>query len=158
TLLRLPVAAFRAHRDARFPELSSTDRVRRSATLERIMSDLRFAVRLLRKSPVFAVVAILAISLGAGAVTTIFSAMSAMVLRPVPGVVDGSRVVGFEFRRRDGKDELTGTYPTYTYLRDHSRTTSGVGAWARATLSIAASGRDAARVVNGSYTSGNYFS
>src|SRR5262249_4954816 len=139
-------------------DLSSRDRRKRSAVLERTMNDLRFAVRLLRKSPVFAVVAILAISLGAGAVTTIFSAMDAMVLRPVPGVADGSRVVGLEFRRRDGQDELTGTYPTYTFLRDHSHRTSGVGAWAKATLSLAASGRDAARVVNGSFTSGNYFS
>jgi putative ABC transport system permease protein len=158
TLAGLPGAAFRAHRDALFPQLTSVDRTRRSLGLEQTMNDLRFAVRLLRKSPVFAVVAILAISLGAGAVTTIFSAMNAMVLRPVPGVADGSRVVGLEFRRRDGKDELTGMYPTYAFLRDHSHTTSGVAAWARATLSIAATGRDAARVVKGSYTSGNYFS
>ena len=158
TLAGLPTAAFRAHRDALFPQLASIDRTRRSLAIEHMMNDLRFAIRLLRKSPVFAVVAILAISLGAGAVTTIFSAMNAMVLRPVPGVADGSRIVGLEFRRRDGKDELTGTYPTFAYLRDHSRATSGVGAWAKATLSIAATGRDAARVVTGSYTSGNYFS
>ncbi len=158
TLFGLPGAAFRAHRDALFPHLTSVDRKRRSISLEHTMNDLRFALRLLRKSPVFAVVAILAISLGAGAVTTIFSAMNAMVLRPVPGVADGSRIVGLEFRRRDGRDELTGMYPTYAFLRDHSRTTSGVGAWAKATLSIAASGRDGARVVTGSYTSGNYFS
>jgi predicted permease len=158
TLAGLPTAALRAHRDALFPQLASADRKRRSLGLEQMMNDLRFAVRLLRKSPVFAVVAILAISLGAGAVTTIFSAMNAMVLRPVPGVANGASVVGLEFRRRDGKDELTGMYPTYAYMRDHSHATSGVGAWAKATLSIAANGRDAARVVTGSYTSGNYFS
>ena len=88
--------------------------------LERTTSDLRFALRMLRKSPVFTLVAVLAIALGAGAVTTIFSAMNAMVLRPVPGVADGSRVVGLEFLRRDGRTELTGTYPAYAYLRDRN--------------------------------------
>ena len=40
---------------------------------------------MLRKSPVCTVVAVLVISLGTGAVTTIFSAMEALLLRPLPG-------------------------------------------------------------------------
>ena len=157
TLVALPLAALRAHRDALRPSATTLDRTRRPNMLDSTRNDLRFAVRMLRKSPLFAVVAVVAISLGAGAVTTIFSAMNAIALRPVPGVTNGSRVVGLEFLRRDGKFELTGSYPAYAHLRDHSQTVSGVAAWSRATLSIAPRGGGGA-VVAGGYTSGNYFS
>ncbi len=64
--------------------------------LETLSADLRFASRILRKSPVFAIVSVLCISIGAGAVTTIFSAMNALVLRPLPGAADASRLVRME--------------------------------------------------------------
>jgi hypothetical protein len=54
--------------------------------LQTILHDLRFAVRMLRKSPVFTVIAVLVITLGTGAVTTIFSMANAIALRPLPGV------------------------------------------------------------------------
>ncbi|MGH7617140.1 MAG: ABC transporter permease [Gemmatimonadaceae bacterium] len=126
--------------------------------LDSSRSDLRFAVRMLRKSPVFTIVSVLAISLGAGAVTTVFSAMNALVLRPVPGVANGSRVVGLEFHRRDGHDEQTGTYSAYLSFRDRARTVSGIAAWGKASLSIAARGHDGGATVTGSYASDNYFS
>ena len=44
-----------------------------------LVADLRYAGRMLRKSPVFTVVVVTVISLGTGAVTTVFSAMNALV-------------------------------------------------------------------------------
>jgi putative ABC transport system permease protein len=52
--------------------------------LEQVVQDIRFALRGLRRAPVFAVVAILTLAIGIGANTTIFSAINALLLRPLP--------------------------------------------------------------------------
>jgi predicted permease len=52
--------------------------------LESIWADIRFAIRQLMKSPGFAIAAILALSLGIGAASAIFSLLDAVLLRPLP--------------------------------------------------------------------------
>ena len=118
-------------------------------------ADLRFAARMLRKSPVFTIVVVLVISLGSGAVTTIFSAMNALVLRPVPGVSDPDRLVAIEPVRPDGQILQQGSYLQYAYLRDTSRTLDAVGAWGRVSLTIAAGGEGTP--IGGNLVSGNFF-
>lgn len=64
------------------------------------MQDLRFAFRVLRKRPTFAFTAILLIALGVGGTTTVFSAVEALLLSPLP-VTDPERVVVLEERVDD---------------------------------------------------------
>ncbi len=54
---------------------------------------MRLAGRTLRHTPLFTMIVVLVVALGTGAVTTVFSAMNAILLRPLPGVAAPDTVV-----------------------------------------------------------------
>src|ERR1039457_1055324 len=129
---------------------------RGATAVESLLTDLRYAGRMLRKSPVFSVVVILVISLGTGAVTTIFSATNAMLLRPLPGARDASRLFSIERKHRNGKEGMSASYPFYEQIRDKTRSFDGVAAWNDLPLTVSIGG--AGTLAYGNIVSGNYFS
>jgi putative ABC transport system permease protein len=119
------------------------------------LADLRLAVRLLTRTPIFTAIVIAVVALGSGAVTTVFSAMNAILLRPIPGVEAQGSLVAVSPSRRDGSIGEQISYPRYAHLRDQGRSLDGVAAWGRVAMTIAGDG--AASTVLGNLVSANYF-
>jgi macrolide transport system ATP-binding/permease protein len=101
-----------------------------------LWQDVKYAIRLLAKSPGFAAIAILTLALGIGANTAIFTLLDAVVLKTLP-VPSPSRLVVFSDHTGEGTQATTrpptGTwryfsYPLYVYLRDHNKAFASIAA------------------------------
>lgn len=120
------------------------------------LHDVRFALRLLRKSPLFTATAVLSLAIGIGANTTIFSLASAMLLRPLPGLADPHRLVDIG-RSSRGASFDTVSYPNYADIRDRATQVTGVFAHQIEPTPMSLGGNGEAERVYGTLVSGNYF-
>ena len=108
---------------------SSQDRAReRAHWLESLWRDLNFAARGLRRSPVFAAVAVLTLALGIGATTAIFSVVNGVLLKPLP-YPDPDRIVRVRELAPEGFTLSRAAYLTYTDWREGSRSFSELAAY-----------------------------
>jgi len=80
-----------------------------------LLSDLRYAVRILRRSPLFASVAIVSLALGIGANTAIFTLMDQIVLRKLPIKDPDSLVMLYQTGANNGSNmgRRMHSYPMY---------------------------------------------
>lgn len=120
------------------------------------IQDARYALRLLRRSPAFTVIAALSLAIGIGANTTIFSVASALLLRPLPGLAQADRLVDIG-RTQNGRGFDTTSYLNYRDMRERTTTLSGVYAIRLEPQVMSLSGADGAERIYGTMVSGNYF-
>lgn len=128
-----------------------------------ILQDLRFALRQLRRSPGFALTAILTLALGIGANTAIFSLLDQALLRSLP-VRDPQQLVFLEGTGKlwEGHSSINGgdpeayfSYPMYRDLRDGSTVFTGLVA--SAPTNVGLTDRNSSQIERAELVSGNYF-
>jgi hypothetical protein len=93
--------------------------------IDNLTQDLRYATRMLRKSPVFTVAAILALALGIGVNTAVFTAYKAMVARSLDAHDPGEMVNLAMIRHSDAAD-FEFSYPDYEAYRDSAHSFNGL--------------------------------
>jgi putative ABC transport system permease protein len=129
--------------DSQYPDMS-------------ISCDLRHAVRLLGRSPVFTVTAVLSLALGIAATAAIFSLADAMLLRPRTGVAHPETLVDIgRTTRGEGFDNFG--YPLFVAMRDQTTLVEEMSAqrWGPEVMSLGDA--QSSERVFASIVSGNYF-
>jgi len=125
--------------------------------LARIVSDFRYAIRNLRRSPMFTVVAVLSLALGIGANTAIFTLMDQLILRLLP-VKDPEQLVMIWStgpHMGNNRGSRASSYPMYQDYQRKASAFSSVFCRFGTSLSVSFSGRT--ERVEGELVSGNYF-
>jgi predicted permease len=122
--------------------------------LEHLLQDVRFGLRMMRKSPGFAAIAVLTLAVGIGANTTIFSWVHTVLLNPLPGTGDPERVVALESLTPDG-DWVPTSYLDFRDLRDNSKLVESMSVEKPVELAVGNDGN--VERVWGEVVSGNFF-
>ena len=94
-----------------------------------MFQDLRFGMRMLRRQPGFTLFAMIALALGIGANTAIFSVVDAILLRPLPFSDPDRLMMVWQTWPQGEYPQLYLAYPNLADLREQTRTLESVGAW-----------------------------
>ncbi|HEY2361184.1 MAG TPA: ABC transporter permease [Candidatus Angelobacter sp.] len=162
-----------------FGNIAQTEETYREARglhfLETLLQDLRYAVRMLRRSPGFAAVVVISLALGIGANTSIFSAIDAVMLRMLP-VEEPQQLVMLQWHaskwpekyvedlegssfgnEHDGQSSYSFTYAQYQQFKNQNHVFSSTFAFAANSdaVNVGIDGRAESAVIQG--VSGNYF-
>jgi len=119
-------------------------------SFQTLARDLRYAVQMPRRTPLFTVVALATLALGIGANATIFTVVDNILLHTLPAR-DSSRIL---FVNWGGQDNIS--YPNYIDFRDRNRSFSDLVAYRIRTANVSLHPRDNAYAL-GNEVTGNYF-
>jgi putative ABC transport system permease protein len=119
--------------------------------------DIRFAVRMLWKSPGFSGVALFALVLGIGANTAIFSVVNAVLLRPLPFRDPGRLVMVWETSPRTGKNNV-GNPQNLADWQKRNRSFEKMGAYVPFQQTVSLTGDGTPEEVPGNYATRDFFS
>ncbi len=111
-----------------------------------LLQDLRYGARMLLKTPAITFIVILALALGIGANTAIFSVLNAVVLRPLP--FERPDELLFLNERSAVLDEMSISYPNFTDWRNQNHVFEKIGVYNRSSYNLTGNG-EAERILTG---------
>jgi predicted permease len=124
--------------------------------METLLLDIRYGLRMLRKSPGFTAIAVFTLALGIGANTTIFSMVNSFLLRPLP-VPDPGQITALSQVEKDGTNNSAFSVAEYRDVRNQTPDVfSNLLAYQFGMDGLNAYGRTDRILTN--YVSGNFFS
>ncbi len=125
-------------------------------SIETLLQDLRYGLRMLIRSPGFTVVAVLSLALGIGANTAIFSLVEAVLLRPLPFPEPDRLVMVWE--ASSGNISLRGNPApgNYSDWRTQNRVFEDVAAFSNTSFNLTGDGEP--EKINGQAVTANFFS
>lgn len=122
--------------------------------LDQLWNDVRYAARVLRKSPSFAIAAILTLAMAIGANVVVFSVTNALFLRPL-NLPDEQRIYLVEHAADRSRPH---SYPNYVDLRDRNQSFDGLATFSVVGVGLATGQNGQSPTLNwGWEVSGNYF-
>ena len=125
--------------------------------MARLIPDLLFALRTMRRSPLFATVAILSLALGIGANTAIFTLMDQLMLRPLP-VKDPEQLVMLWQKGSHNGSNMGPRMHSYPIYRDYQQKAAPFSeVLCRRLISTSVSVDNQTERVDAEMVSGNYF-
>jgi predicted permease len=134
-------------RRAALREFGGVDQIREECTdmrkvnwLQDLAQDINYALRMLRKSPGFTIIAVLTLAIGIGANTAIFSVVYAVILRPLPYPHPNQLVVLFETKPSEGIRAAFSSYRDFREFRDQNHVFSQIGGRAGHDLNLTGHG------------------
>ena len=120
-----------------------------------LLQDLRYAIRVLRKSPVFAAIAILTLALGIGANTALFSVVNGVLLNPLAYPHSGQLVAIYS--KAPGFEHAPVNYPNFLDWQRATQTFSSMAMYRNQDYNLMGTG-EAAERVSGYMISADFFS
>jgi predicted permease len=120
-----------------------------------LWSDLRHALRRLRREPGISAVVIATVAVGIAGSASVFTLIDALFWRPLPGIVEQKRLVNVHATAPDGSSFHSVSYPTWRDLADGEGAFSGLTAFSSRLVSLSPAGEP--RLAIAQIVTGNYF-
>lgn len=152
TFRNVPIEWADSLRGLRRP-VNTNDLIKGRSMVDTLMQDVRYALRLWRRKPVFAAVTILTLAIGVGANTAMFSIVNAVLLRPLP-YPNADRLVSVWGKTSQFPRGLV-SYDEYQAIAKEASIVEAAGVWFPQSVNL--TGVDEPQRMVGSFVSGSFF-